>query len=194
MEILNKINSAVWGAPTLLLIFFTGVILSLRTNFFALRHFGLAAKLFFGGGKRESSQNRLTPLQSASTALSATMGTGNIVGVAGAVALGGPDAVFWMWASAAVGMMIKYGETVLAVKYRRRTADGWSGGAMEVLTDVLHCPRLAALFAVGCVLASFGMGCMAQANAIAQAVNAAKNDISADLEQMLAAVKEQSND
>ena len=72
MEILNKINSAVWGAPTLLLIFFTGVILSLRTNFFAICHLGRAAKLFFGGGKRESSQNRLTPLQSASTALSAT--------------------------------------------------------------------------------------------------------------------------
>lgn len=173
MEILNKINSAVWGAPTLLLIFFTGVILSLRTNFFALRHFGLAAKLFFGGGKRESSQNRLTPLQSASTALSATMGTGNIVGVAGAVALGGPGAVFWMWASSVFCMTVKFAEIALAVRYRETNSDGsYIGGAMYYIKNALPAffAPLATVFCLCGVAASFGVGNMTQINTMSASV------------------------
>lgn len=172
MEILNKINSFVWGAPTLLLIFFTGVILTIRTNFFAIKNFTLAARVFFKGGNTQS-KNRLTPLQSASAALSATMGTGNIVGVAGAIALGGPGAVFWMWVSATVCMTIKFSEIVLAVRYRETNRDGsYSGGAMYYIKNAL--PRffmpLATVFCVCGVAAAFGVGNMTQINTMSSSV------------------------
>ena len=119
LDILNKINSFVWGTPTLLLVFFTGVILSLRTNFFQIRHFVTAFKTFFKIQK-STNQKNMTSFQSASTALAATMGTGNIVGVAGAIALGGPGAVFWMWVSAFLGMCTKFSEVTLAVHFREK--------------------------------------------------------------------------
>ena len=172
METLNKINSFVWGAPTLLLIFFTGVILTLRTNFFTIKNFTLAAKVFFKGS---NTQNKigLTPLQSASAALSATMGTGNIVGVAGAIALGGPGAVFWMWVSALFCMTVKFSEIVLAVRYRETNRDGsYSGGAMYYIKNAL--PRfyapLATFFCVCGVAAAFGVGNMTQINTMSSSV------------------------
>lgn len=173
MEILNKINSFVWGTPTLLLIFFTGVILTIRTNFFTIKNFGLAAKQFFKGNKTKS-PNRLTPLQSASAALSATMGTGNIVGVAGAIALGGPGAVFWMWVSATVCMTIKFSEISLAVRYRETNRDGsYSGGAMYYIKNAL--PRffspLATFFCICGVAAAFGVGNMTQINTMSASVS-----------------------
>lgn len=173
-EILNKINSAVWGTPTLLLIFFTGVILSVRTGFFQIRHFGKAFKSFF---KQPNINNasKMTPFQSASTALSATMGTGNIVGVAGAVALGGPGAVFWMWVSAVFCMTIKFAEIVLSVRYREQKKDGTLvGGAMYYIKNAL--PRifgpLATVFCICGIAASFGVGNMAQINTMSSSVSA----------------------
>ncbi len=179
VEILHKINAAVWGTPTLLLIFFTGIILTVRTNFFQFRHFGKSAKIFFGGNTQKSNHH-LTPLQSASTALAATMGTGNIIGVAGAITLGGPGAVFWMWVSAAVCMIIKFAEIVLAVHYRETSPDGsYTGGAMYYIKYAL--PRflspLAFIFCICGVVASFGVGNMTQINTIAINVNGLFNAI-----------------
>lgn len=173
MEILNKINSFVWGTPTLLLIFFTGVILTIRTNFFTVKNFGVAARLFFKGDEKQSN-NRLTPLQSASAALSATMGTGNIVGVAGAIALGGPGAVFWMWVSALFCMTIKFAEIALAVRYRETNRDGsYSGGAMYYIKNAL--PKffapLSIVFCICGVAAAFGVGNMTQINTMAASVS-----------------------
>ncbi len=173
MEILNKINSFVWGTPTLLLIFFTGVILTIRTNFFTIKNFSEAAHVFFKAEKKQSS-NHLTPLQSASAALSATMGTGNIVGVAGAIALGGPGAVFWMWVSSLFCMTIKFAEIALAVRYREQNRDGiFSGGAMYYIKNAL--PRffspLATVFCVCGVAAAFGVGNMTQINTMAASVS-----------------------
>ena len=173
MQFLNKINAFVWGTPTLLLLFLTGVILTLRTNFFQFRFFISAAKQFFGCGKSDNKKT-LTPLQSASTALSATMGTGNIVGVAGAVALGGPGAVFWMWASAAFCMMLKFAEISLAIKYRETNPDGsYIGGAMYYIKNAL--PRffapLASVFCLCGVAAAFGVGNMTQINTMSASVS-----------------------
>lgn len=173
MQFLNKINAFVWGAPTLLIIFFTGVILTLRTNFFAFKNFGTAAKQFFKTNKTQN-KNRPTPLQSASAALSATMGTGNIVGVAGAVALGGPGAVFWMWVSALFCMTVKFAEIALAVRYREANQDGsFSGGAMYYIKNAL--PRflapLATVFCICGVAASFGVGNMTQINTAATSIS-----------------------
>ncbi len=174
VEILNKINSVVWGAPTLLLIFFTGVILSIRTNFFQIKYFGKAFKIFFKK-ENEKSGAKMTPIQSASTALSATMGTGNIVGVAGAVALGGPGAVFWMWVSAAFCMIIKFAEIALSVRYREQNSDGtFSGGAMYYIKNAL--PRvlspLSIVFCLCGVAAAFGVGNMTQINTMSSSVSA----------------------
>lgn len=172
-EILNKINSAVWGTPTLLLIFFTGVILSVRTRFFQVRFFGKAFKQFFKKSDTENGK-RMTPMQSASTALSATMGTGNIVGVAGAVALGGPGAVFWMWVSAFFCMIIKFSEIALSVHYRETNRDGsYSGGVMYYIKNALpsFCSPLATVFCVFGVFAAFGVGNMTQINVMSSSVS-----------------------
>ncbi len=170
--VLNKINSAVWGAPTLLLVFFTGVIISIRTNFFQIRYFKTAVKTFF---KKPITKNgkQMTPFQSVSTALSATLGTGNIVGVAGAVALGGPGAVFWMWISAAFCMMIKFAEIALSVRYREQDKSGnYSGGAMYYIKNAL--PKifspLAYVFCVCGVAASFGVGNLTQINTMSNSI------------------------
>lgn len=173
MELLNKINSFVWGAPTLLLIFFTGVMLTLRTNFFAIKNLKNAAKQFFKTNKTQNA-NRLTPLQSASAALSATMGTGNIVGVAGAIALGSPGAVFWMWVSALFCMTIKFAEIALAVRYRETNRDGsYIGGAMYYIKNALpkNLSSLATVFCICGVAASFGVGNMTQINTMAASVS-----------------------
>ncbi len=174
MELLNKINSFVWGTPTLLLIFFTGVMLTIRTNFFTLKNFKTAARYFFKGDKAQS-KNNLTPLQSASTALSATMGTGNIVGVAGAIALGGPGAVFWMWVSSLFCMTLKFSEIALAVRYREINRNGsYIGGAMYYIKNALpqFLTPLATVFCICGVVASFGVGNMTQINTMSASVSA----------------------
>ncbi len=173
MDILNKINAAVWGTPTLLLIFFTGVILTVRTNFFQFRYFKNCVKIFFCGNKTHNKKH-LSPLQSASTALSATMGTGNIVGVAGAIALGGPGVVFWMWVSSVFCMIIKFAEIALAVRYRETNRDGsYTGGAMYYIKYALphFFSPLATIFCVCGVAASFGVGNMTQINTMSTTIS-----------------------
>ena len=170
--VLNKINSIVWGTPTLLLIFLTGVIISIRSNFFQIRYFATAFKTFFKKSQTND-HKKMTPFQSASTALSATMGTGNIVGVAGAVALGGPGAVFWMWVSAAVCMIIKFAEIALSVRYREQLRDGtYVGGAMYYIKTALpnFFMPLSYIFCVCGVAAAFGVGNMAQVNTMSNSV------------------------
>lgn len=174
LNFLDKINSFVWGTPTLLLIFFTGVIISIRTGFFQIKYFKLAFKTFF---KKPQTKNgiKMTPFQSASTALSATMGTGNIVGVAGAVALGGPGAVFWMWISAVFCMIIKFSEIALSVHYREQARDGsYSGGAMYYIKNAL--PKifspLSCVFCACGILASFGVGNLTQINTMSNSISA----------------------
>lgn len=174
MDLLNKINSFVWGTPTLLLIFFTGVILSIRTRFFQIRFFKDSFRVFFKKEKSREDGKKMTPLQSASTALSATMGTGNIVGVAGAIALGGPGAVFWMWVSAAFCMIIKFSEIALSVRYRETNRDGtYSGGAMYYIKNALpdFFAPLASVFCICGTVAAFGTGNMTQINTMSASVS-----------------------
>ncbi len=168
VELLSKINSLIWGIPTLLIIFLTGIILSIRTKFFQIRFFKQSFKCFFKNTTTKNGKT-LTPLQSASTALSATIGTGNIVGVAGAVALGGPGVVFWMWISAAFCMIIKCSEIMLSVRFRSKNADGsYSGGTMHYIKNAF--PKflypLGICFCIFGVFACFGVGNMTQINTL----------------------------
>ncbi|MBC8530185.1 sodium:alanine symporter family protein [Christensenellaceae bacterium NSJ-44] len=177
VEMLNaNINQIVWGPLMLIFLSGIGIYLSFRTDFPQARHFGHICKHTIGTlFKKRTARKKgeITPFQAVSTALAGTIGVGNIVGVATAITAGGPGAVFWMWVSAFFGMMTKYTEVLLAVRYRRRRADGsFTGGPMVYLADGLHFKKLAALFAVLCVLASLGIGNMTQANAISQAAQA----------------------
>ncbi|MCR4609991.1 MAG: sodium:alanine symporter family protein [Eubacterium sp.] len=180
-EVNNAINEVVWGWPALVLLAFVGILMTVLTKFFQITHFGYWMKHTIGaifGDKHVRSHTKdktISQFQSLCTALAATVGTGNIVGVAGAIALGGPGAVFWMWVIAFFGMMTNYSENVLGILYRRKNKDGeWSGGAMYYLRDGLgakkNCKKigaiLAVLFSCFCLLASFGIGNMSQVNAM----------------------------
>lgn len=184
MRINEAVSGAVWGVPMLALMLFTGGWFSLRTGFFQIRKFGLCLKetVFSAvrkpGGSGE--HGSVSPLQAMCSALAATLGTGNIAGVATALAAGGAGAVFWMWVSAVFGMMTGYAENVLGFLYRRRDKDGeWRGGAMRYIQGGLSESRLtkplakplAAVFAGLCVLAAFGMGNLAQMNSAAEALS-----------------------
>jgi AGCS family alanine or glycine:cation symporter len=162
---LSAINGYLWGPPMLVLLFGTHLFFTVRL-LFVQRYTGLGIKLSLtpdAPGKGDISQ-----FGALATALAATVGTGNIVGVATAVALGGPGAVLWCWLTGVFGMATKYAEALLAVKYRVQTADGtFLGGPMYALERGLKLKWLAVLFALFTVLASFGIGNMVQANAIA---------------------------
>lgn len=173
MQILTKINSLVWGVPMLLLIFLTGMVLSLKTRFFQVRFFGRAIKSFFGIEKSSSGTNR-SSFRAACTALAGTMGVGNIVGVAGAISLGGPGAVFWMWVSAFFSMIVKFAEISLAARYRQTLPDGSHiGGTMYYIKNAL--PKifspLSTLFCLCGIAATFGIGNLTQINTIATNIN-----------------------
>ena len=136
----SAVNSFVWGVPAMICIIGVGLVLSCRTKFIQLRKFGYALKMTIGRifEKKEASDGAMTPFQAVCTALAATVGTGNIAGVAGAIAIGGPGAVFWMWVSALLGMCTKYAEVTLAIKYRQRNKEGdWVGGPMYYITNGL---------------------------------------------------------
>ena len=169
----QAVNSFIWGIPAMVCIIGVGLLLSVRTGFLQLRKFPYAVKTTIGRifRKKDASDGAMTPFQAVCTALAATVGTGNIAGVAGAIAIGGPGAVFWMWVMALLGMMTSYAENVLGICYRRRDAAGrWCGGPMYYLAEGLgggFGRVLAVLFACFCVLASFGMGNMSQINSIA---------------------------
>ena len=120
----HAVNGFVWGVPAMVCIIGVGILLTARTRFVQFRRFGYAMKTTLGKlfRKSEAGQGALTPFQAVCTALSATVGTGNIAGVAGAIAIGGPGAVFWMWMSALLGMCTKFAEVTLAVRFRERNA------------------------------------------------------------------------
>ena len=176
--IVAKLNGFAWGPWMLLLLVGTGVYLTCRMGFLQFRKFGYAMRNTLGKifQKTEAGAGEVTPFQAVSTALAATVGTGNIAGVTGAIAVGGPGAVFWMWISAIFGMVTKYAEVVLSVKYRERNAQGdWVGGPMYYIRNGLGkgFGWLASVFCVLGALAAFGIGNMTQVNTIASSINTA---------------------
>ncbi|MDO9493839.1 sodium:alanine symporter family protein [Acetobacterium sp.] len=176
-EIIAAVNNFVWGPVMLALLMGTGIFLTIRLKFLPWRNLGYALKSVFAKpdpSKKESSGD-ISPFQSLMTALAATIGTGNIVGVATAMVLGGPGALVWMWISALFGLSTKYGESVLAVKYRETNAEGeMAGGPMYAMKNGFKNKTigsvLAVLFSAFAVVASFGIGNMTQANSISGAV------------------------
>ncbi|QAT48683.1 sodium:alanine symporter family protein [Caproiciproducens sp. NJN-50] len=172
------LNGIVWGIPTLILLIGTGLYLSIRTGFIQFRKFGYIMRNTFGRifQKQERNKGSVTPFQAVSTALASTVGTGNIAGVTGAIALGGPGAVFWMWVAACVGMVTKYSEVTLAVKYRERNKEGdWVGGPMYYITNGLgkNWKWLAVVFSILGSLTAIGTGNITQSNTIAISINTA---------------------
>lgn len=172
MEILDTIQAAVkavnqvlWGPPMLVLLFGTHLFLTFRTGFIQRKTF---KAIRLSVTKDPDSEGDISQFGALTTALASTIGTGNIIGVGTAVALGGPGAVLWCWLTGVFGIATKYAEALIAVKYRVKTKDGrMQGGAMYALERGLHMKWLAVLFAAFAVLASFGIGSMVQTNAIA---------------------------
>jgi AGCS family alanine or glycine:cation symporter len=170
-EFLGEVSSFVWGPPLLILLVGTGIYLTIRLGLLQVRLLPYALKLVFTKNQDKKSVGDITHFQALSTALAATVGTGNIVGVATAVVLGGPGAVFWMWFSAFFGMATKYGEAVLAVKYRITDANGqMAGGPMYYLEHGLKQKWLGVLFAIFGAIAAFGIGNGTQSNSVAAVV------------------------
>ena len=188
----DKINSAVWGLPGLMLLIGTGILLTLGTGFFQVAKVGHWFKNTIAGVFKKNSSattntdvKTISQFQALCAALAATVGTGNIAGVAAAIVTGGPGAVFWMWVAAFFGMMTNFSENLLGIYYRRRNKDGeWSGGPMYYLTEGLgkrygkkwlsvSAKVLAILFSCFAILASFGIGNMAQINKIVLNMDAA---------------------
>jgi AGCS family alanine or glycine:cation symporter len=178
MNINSFINNIVWGPPILILIVGSGLYLSIKTGFFSITKLGYILKNTFLKmfSKEQKGEGEVTAFQAVATALAATVGTGNIAGVATAIALGGPGAVFWMWFAAIVGMTTKFAEVVLAVHFREKTEDGrFVGGPMYYIEKGLGWKWMAVLFAAFGTLASFGIGNMTQSNSVALAVQGSFN-------------------
>ena len=179
IETINQVvNDFIWGVPAMVCIIGVGFYLSCRTGFLQIRKFSYAIQTTIGRmfRKRNASDGALTPFQAVCTALAATVGTGNIAGVAGAIAIGGPGAVFWMWVSAVLGMCTKFAEVTLAVYYRETNKEGdLVGGPMYYIKNGLkkHWHWLAYLFSAFGVLTVFGTGNATQVNTITTAVNSA---------------------
>ena len=183
IEAINSaINNFVWGVPAMICIIGVGLWLSIRTGFVQLREFGQAMRATIGRvfHKKQAAEGAVTPFQAVCTALAATVGTGNIAGVAGAIAIGGPGAVFWMWCSALLGMCTKFSEVTLAVRFRERNETGdWVGGPMYYIKNGLHkrWHFLAAIYAALGVLTVFGTGNATQVNTITTAIDAAVQNV-----------------
>lgn len=179
IEAVNSVvNNFIWGVPAMICIIGVGLYLSIRTRFLQIRKFPYAMKVTLGRmmKKKEASDGALTPFQAVCTALAATVGTGNVAGVAGAIAIGGPGAVFWMWVSALLGMCTKFAEVTLAVHFRETNAQGdLVGGPMYYIKNGLDKKWhfLAYLFAAFGVLAVFGTGNATQVNTITTAIDSA---------------------
>ena len=174
----DVVNNFIWGVPAMICIIGVGLLLSFRTGFIQIRKFPYAMKVTLGRmlKKREASDGALTPFQAVCTALAATVGTGNVAGVAGAIAIGGPGAVFWMWISALLGMCTKFSEVTLAVHFHERNANGdLVGGPMYYIKNGLkkHWHWLAYLFSAFGVLTVFGTGNATQVNTITTAIDSA---------------------
>ena len=182
LEIIAAVNKAVndfiWGVPAMVCIIGVGLLLSFRTRFLQIRKFPYAMRTTAGRmfRKKDASDGSMTPFQAVCTALAGTVGTGNIAGVAGAIAIGGPGAVFWMWCSALLGMCTKFAEVTLAVHFRERSKTGeWVGGPMYYIKNGLgrHWQFLAVLYSLFGALTVFGTGNATQVNTIVTAIDAA---------------------
>ena len=176
----RTVNDIVWGIPAMILIIGVGLFMSVRLGFIQFSKFGHIMKNTAGKSfkKTESKSGAVSPFKAMCTALAASIGTGNIAGVSGAIAIGGPGAVFWMWISALVGMATKFSEVTLAVKYRQRNKKGdWVGGPMYYIQNGMGkgWKWLAVIFALFGGLASFGIGNLTQINTIAGTINTAIN-------------------
>lgn len=183
MEVIELIKSHVWGLPLIALLVGAGAYLTIRLFFLQVRYFIFGFRIAFGFAPKEEdepenkSAGDISYFQALATALSATVGTGNIVGVAGAILVGGPGALFWMWVTAVVGMATKYAEAVLAVKYRVETDKGYAGGPMYYIEKGLNQKWLGIVFAVLTLIAAFGIGNMVQINAAAGALKASPLEV-----------------
>ncbi len=195
-QVNDTVNGIVWGWPALILLGFVGILMTVMTGFFQIAHLkhwfsNTLLAIFHEDHVTGHTRDRsISQFQSLCTALAATVGTGNIVGVAGAIAIGGPGAVFWMWIIAFFGMMTNYSENVLGILYRRKDKDGaWHGGAMYYLRDGLGGKKglkeigyiLAILFSLFCLLASFGIGNMSQVNSMVSNVVTAGNKVGVEI-------------
>lgn len=174
----NVVNNFIWGVPAMICIIGVGLVLSFRTRFLQIRKFLYAMKVTIGRmfRKKQAADGAMTPFQAVCTALAATVGTGNIAGVAGAIAIGGPGAVFWMWISALLGMCTKFSEVTLAVHFREKNDKGeFVGGPMYYIKNGLkkHWHWLAYLFAAFGVITVFGTGNATQVNTITTAIDSA---------------------
>mgnify|MGYP004519847303 FL=1 len=177
-QINQVVNDFIWGLPAMVCILGVGLLLSVRTNFLQIRKFPYAIKTTLGRvfKRKDASDGTMTPFQAVCTALAGTVGTGNIAGVAGAIAIGGPGAVFWMWCSALLGMCTKFAEVTLAVYYRERSDAGeWVGGPMYYMKNGLgkKWQLLAVLYSLFGVLTVFGTGNATQVNTITTAIDTA---------------------
>lgn len=177
LETNKLVGDIVWGSPMLILLVGAGIYLSIRTNFFSITKMGyiLKSTLFKMFAKSQKGEGEITAFQAVATALAATVGTGNIAGVATALASGGPGAIFWMWIAALVGMTTKYAEVTLSINYREKTRDGrFVGGPMYYLKNGMKNKGLgkvlAVVFAVFGALAAFGIGNMVQSNSVADSL------------------------
>lgn len=164
-NLISSMSSFVWGPPMLILLVGTGLYLTLMLKGLQVRALGHAIKILFT--KDKDAKGDISQFSALMLSLGATVGIGNIVGVATAIAIGGPGAIFWMWITGLVGMATKYSEGILAVKYREEGINGYKGGAMYYITKGLNMPKLGMAFAIFTIIASFGTGNMTQANAVA---------------------------
>jgi len=162
---ISSLSSLVWGAPMLILLVGTGLFLTIRLKGLQFKVVAHAIEILFAKDKK--AEGDISQFSALMLSLGATVGIGNIVGVATAIALGGPGAIFWMWITGLVGMATKYSEAILAVKYREKGVNGYKGGAMYYITNGLNMPKLGMAFAILTILASFGTGNMTQSNAVA---------------------------
>ena len=174
----QAVNSFIWGIPAMVCIISVGLLLSVRTGFLQIRKFPYAIRTTIGRifRRKDASDGAMTPFQAVCTALAATVGTGNIAGVAGAIAIGGPGAVFWMWCSALLGMCTKFAEVTLAVHFRERNKNGeLVGGPMYYIKNGLgsRWQFLAVLYSLFGVLTVFGTGNATQVNTIVTAIDSA---------------------
>lgn len=189
-EFSSRADAAIWGIPMLMLLLGTGIFLTVRLGFLQFRHFGLIMKKTVGRlfEKKENKEGTLTPIQALTTALAGTVGTGNIAGVAGAIAIGGPGAIFWMWTAALFGMCTKYSEIILAVRYRQKNAKGdYVGGPMYYIQNGLgrRWKWLAVIFCVFGMIAALGTGCMTQINTIAKSIGSVFTSFRPDMDPQL---------
>ena len=172
-EIVALLNNVVWGIPTLLLILGVGVFISIQTRFVQIRLLPVSLHSFIRRFFERRDVDGVSSYRALCTALAATVGTGNIAGVAGAIAIGGPGAIFWMWVCAFLGMGIKYAEATLAVRFRRRNSSGeYVGGTMHMIERTM--PRfrwLAILYCFFGVVAAFGVGNATQINSVIGSIN-----------------------